>query len=97
MGMTSRPQGASLAGLSGLGPPMGQPMNLPGQQPPGPAGMAPHGIPNIPAASQPSKYLGQVPSHGFGIVGKPPPGRQTFCLCRRSQGGLFEHKEMAAK
>uniref|UniRef100_A0A8C6YBW1 Mediator of RNA polymerase II transcription subunit 15 n=1 Tax=Naja naja TaxID=35670 RepID=A0A8C6YBW1_NAJNA len=52
MGMASRPQGASLAGMSGLGPPMGQPMNLPGQQPPGTAGMAPHGIPNIPATTQ---------------------------------------------
>ncbi|XP_013928222.1 PREDICTED: mediator of RNA polymerase II transcription subunit 15-like isoform X2 [Thamnophis sirtalis] len=55
MGMASRPQGASLAGMSGLGPPMGQPMNLPGQQPPGPAGMAPHGIPNISATSQPTQ------------------------------------------
>uniref|UniRef100_A0A8C6YC28 Mediator of RNA polymerase II transcription subunit 15 n=1 Tax=Naja naja TaxID=35670 RepID=A0A8C6YC28_NAJNA len=62
MGMASRPQGASLAGMSGLGPPMGQPMNLPGQQPPGTAGMAPHGIPNIPATSQPSKCLGQAPA-----------------------------------
>ncbi|KAG8146473.1 hypothetical protein E2320_012799 [Naja naja] len=64
MGMASRPQGASLAGMSGLGPPMGQPMNLPGQQPPGTAGMAPHGIPNIPATSQPSKCLGQAPGLG---------------------------------
>uniref|UniRef100_A0A8C6YHV0 Mediator of RNA polymerase II transcription subunit 15 n=1 Tax=Naja naja TaxID=35670 RepID=A0A8C6YHV0_NAJNA len=73
MGMASRPQGASLAGMSGLGPPMGQPMNLPGQQPPGTAGMAPHGIPNIPATSQPSKCLGQasLATDGLSLPGQP--------------------------
>ncbi|KAL8180660.1 UNVERIFIED_CONTAM: mediator complex subunit Med15, partial [Gekko kuhli] len=52
MGMTSRPQGAPMGGMSGLGP-MGQQISLPGQQqPPGTAGIATHGIPGMPTASQ---------------------------------------------
>ncbi|XP_061458950.1 mediator of RNA polymerase II transcription subunit 15 isoform X2 [Rhineura floridana] len=56
MNMAPRPQGGPLGGMSALGPPMGQQMTLPGQQPPpGPAGMATHGIPGISAASQPTQ------------------------------------------
>ncbi|XP_063000058.1 mediator of RNA polymerase II transcription subunit 15 isoform X2 [Elgaria multicarinata webbii] len=55
MGMTPRPQGPPLGGMSGLGAPMGQQMSLPGQQPPGTAGMATHGIPGISAANQPTQ------------------------------------------
>lgn len=55
MGMTSRPQGAPMGGMTGLGP-MGQQISLPGQQqPPGTAGIATHGIPGMPTATQQSK------------------------------------------
>lgn len=58
MGMTVRPPGAPMGGMGGLGP-LGQQMSLPGQQPPGNAGMAPHGIPGISAATQQSKWWDQ--------------------------------------
>ncbi|XP_077691184.1 mediator of RNA polymerase II transcription subunit 15 isoform X2 [Eretmochelys imbricata] len=51
MGMASRAQGAPMGGISGLGP-MGQQMSLPGQQPPGTSGMAPHGMSGVSAATQ---------------------------------------------
>ncbi|KAM7144842.1 mediator of RNA polymerase II transcription subunit 15 isoform 7-T7 [Macrochelys suwanniensis] len=51
MGMASRAQGAPMGGMSGLGP-MGQQMSLPGQQPPGTSGMAPHGMSGVSAATQ---------------------------------------------
>ncbi|XP_043385358.1 mediator of RNA polymerase II transcription subunit 15 isoform X9 [Chelonia mydas] len=51
MGMASRGQGAPMGGISGLGP-MGQQMSLPGQQPPGTSGMAPHGMSGVSAATQ---------------------------------------------
>ncbi|XP_019362422.1 PREDICTED: mediator of RNA polymerase II transcription subunit 15 isoform X1 [Gavialis gangeticus] len=51
MGMASRTQGAPMGGMSGLGP-MGQQMSLPGQQPPGTSGMAPHGMPGVSTATQ---------------------------------------------
>ncbi|KYO31633.1 mediator of RNA polymerase II transcription subunit 15 [Alligator mississippiensis] len=54
MGMASRTQGAPMGGMSGLGP-MGQQMSLPGQQPPGTSGMAPHGMPGVSTATQQSK------------------------------------------
>lgn len=55
MGMASRAQGAPMSGMSGLGP-MGQQMNLPGQQqPPGTSGMAPHSMPGVSTATQQSK------------------------------------------
>nr|XP_032657159.1 mediator of RNA polymerase II transcription subunit 15 isoform X2 [Chelonoidis abingdonii] len=51
MGMASRGQGAPMGGMSGLGP-MGQQMSLPGQQPPGTSGMAPHGMSGVSTATQ---------------------------------------------
>ncbi|XP_074868644.1 mediator of RNA polymerase II transcription subunit 15 isoform X2 [Carettochelys insculpta] len=51
MGMTSRAQGATMGGMSGLGP-MGQQISLPGQQPLGTSGMTPHSMSGVSAATQ---------------------------------------------
>lgn len=57
MGMASRPQGAPMGGMSGLGP-MGPQISIPGQQqPPGAAGIPTHGIPGMSTATQQSKSL----------------------------------------
>uniref|UniRef100_A0A7M4E110 Mediator of RNA polymerase II transcription subunit 15 n=1 Tax=Crocodylus porosus TaxID=8502 RepID=A0A7M4E110_CROPO len=73
MGMASRTQGAPMGGMSGLGP-MGQQMSLPGQQPPGTSGMAPHGMPGVSTATQQSKCSRLPPPH--------PGGCMCFSSCQ---------------
>lgn len=55
IGMPSRGPGQSLGGMGGIGT-MGQPMPLSGQPPPGPSGMAPHGMAVVSTAAPQSEY-----------------------------------------